>query len=171
MSDQYVGEIRIFGGNFAPVDWRICDGSLLPIADYQVLYTLLGTTYGGDGITTFALPDLRGRIPINQGQSGPGPSYVMGQKGGAETVALTSPQLPSHQHAMQASTGTGNNASPTNNIWAQAPAKIYSTATAAATMDPLSVGQIGQGVAHDNMLPFLSINFIIASNGLFPSRD
>jgi microcystin-dependent protein len=137
----------------------------MPISQYSTLYAVIGTTYGGDGQTTFAVPDLRGRIPVHQG-----PGYLMGQVGGAEQVTLLTAELPPHGHAMQASTGTGNSASPTGNLWAQTPAKLYTTQAANAVMDPSAITQAGQGQAHQNMLPFLSINFIIAVEGLYPSR-
>jgi len=172
MSDQYIGEIRMFGGNFAPEGWLPCDGRLLPISDYETLFTLVGAQYGGDGSTNFALPDLRGRVPVHQGQPPQRPPFALAQQGGAETVTLTTGQIPAHQHAMQASTGVGTSSTPTNNLWAQTPAHLYTTATTpAATMDPSVIGPAGQNQAHDNMLPYLSINFIIAYQGLFPQQS
>ena len=165
MSDQFIGEIRVFGGNYAPEGWALCDGTLLPIAQNDALYAVIGTTYGGDGQTTFALPDLRGRIPVHQG-----PSYPLGQVAGTEQVTLALGQLPAHTHVAQASTANGDNADPTNRIWAQAPAKTYTTAAPDTTMHASSLSPAGGSMPHENMLPFLSVNFIIAVTGLFPSH-
>jgi microcystin-dependent protein len=165
MSDQFVGEVRVFGGNYAPQGWVLCDGGLLPISQYSTLYAVIGTAYGGDGQTTFGVPDLRGRIPVHQG-----PGYQMGQTGGVEQVTLITAQLPQHDHVMQASTGTGSSASPTGNLWAQIPAKLYTTQAPNAVMDTSAIAQTGLGQAHENMPPFLSINFIIAVEGLYPAR-
>ena len=162
----------MFGGNYAPDGWFPCDGRLLPITNYEILYTLLGTQYGGDGQSNFALPDLRGRLPVHQGQQPGRQMFPLAQQGGAETVTLAPDQIPAHQHVMQASTGTGSSPTPTNNLWAQTPAHLYTTATTpAATMDPSVIGQAGQSQAHENMLPYLSINFIIAYQGLFPPQS
>lgn len=172
MAEQYVGEIRIFAGNFAPVEWAPCDGRLLPIAEYETLYTLIGTTYGGDGQTNFALPDLRGRLPLSVG-TGPGlSSYVLGQKGGVEAVTLTAAQYPAHTHQLRASSETGNEAAPAGNmLGASEKVKMYheqvpNQALSQATVAP----SVGGAQPHENRQPFLSISFIIALFGLYPSQ-
>ncbi|MBW7476072.1 tail fiber protein [Paenibacillus oenotherae] len=170
MSDQYVGEIRMFGGNFAPVGWLPCDGRILSISQYEVLYVLLGTTYGGDGNTTFALPDLRGRIPFSMGRSTTGTNYVLGQRAGVESVTLTSQQMPAHTHLAAASDITGTIASPSNNYWGGSTEEQYSTETADGRMDVRSLTPTGGNQPHDNMMPSLVISFIIATEGIFPSQ-
>ena len=161
----------MFGGNFAPQGWALCDGSLLQIADHDVLFILLGTTYGGDGQTTFALPDLRGRVPLHQGQ-GPGLSnYVLGQSGGAERVTLTVGQLPPHSHPAQGHSGAGDTPYPVGAVWADSPINIYTAGAAAnAAMSATSIWASGASQPHDNMLPFLTLNFCIALEGSFPSQ-
>lgn len=167
MSNPYVGEIRIFPGNFAPVNWAICDGSLLSIASYEVLFTLIGTTYGGNGTTNFALPDLRSRAPVHQGNG-----FVIGQNGGVETVALTVNQIPVHSHVPQAALGaTGNPAnSPAGNVWSGWTGGQYTTQTPGVSLNVAAVGMDGGSLAHDNMVPFLTINFIISLFGIYPSQ-
>ncbi len=169
MSEPYVGEIRIFAGNFAPSGWMFCSGQLLSIPSYSTLFSLIGTTYGGNGTSTFALPDLRGRVPIHMGQ-GPGFSnYVIGQNGGAEQVTLTLDQIPSHTHIpIGNSTGGSNN--PSNNYWASSNAKAYSAGPGNTTMNGSAIGSAGGSQPHDNMLPFLGLNFIISLLGIFPSQ-
>lgn len=177
MSQPYVGEIRMFAGNYAPVDWAFCDGSLVQITQYDALFNLIGTTYGGDGIQTFALPDLRGRIPIHYGQ-GPGlATYVQGEMIGSETVTLTAAQIPAHQHPISTSANPGDVISPTHAFIAETQdgaGNIYqafhSVTNSTAQMNPESVGVTGGGQPHDNMPPYLSINFIIALFGIFPSQ-
>lgn len=171
--DCYVGEIRMFAGNFAPVGWVLCNGQLLSIAENDLLFMLLGTTYGGDGQTNFAVPDLRGRIPIHMGQNPTtGTTYSIGQKGGSETVTLTVDQLASHTHPVYATKQTGDLANPSNAVWATSNLNQFSdqgvvdTVMAADTVSPAGGGQ-----AHDNMMPFLCVNYIIAAEGLFPSRS
>jgi len=165
MSQPYVGEIRMFGGNFAPSGWAICDGSILAIAENDVLFELIGTTYGGDGQTTFALPDLRGRVPVHQGSG-----FVIGQSGGAETVTLTLSQIPSHTHAALASSGAGSSHSPASNIWANWTGAQYSDQGTNTSLDPLSLSAAGGSQPHDNMAPFVGVNFIISLFGIFPSQ-
>jgi microcystin-dependent protein len=166
MGDAYLGEIRLFAGNFAPVGWALCNGQLLSIADNSALFAVLGTTYGGDGQSTFALPDFRGRVPVHTGQN-----YVMGQAAGSETVTLNSNQIAGHSHSLQASTSTGDNSDPTNRVWAMSHFNNYNTGTVDSTMDGASIGPNNGGQPHDNMLPFVAVNFIIALEGIFPSQS
>jgi microcystin-dependent protein len=165
LADPFVGEIRMFGGNFAPVGWALCNGQILPIAENQALFTLIGTTYGGDGQTTFQLPDLRCRLPMHQG-----PGVTLGQAGGSETVTLTVSELPGHGHPTAASSGGGNQGGPGGAVWAAAPAKIYAGGPANTPMYPLAVAMAGGSQPHDNMSPFLGVNFIISLSGIFPSQ-
>jgi microcystin-dependent protein len=175
MGTPYVGEIRLFAGNFPINGWAFCDGQQLAIAQNDVLFQLLGTTYGGDGQQTFNLPDLRGRVPIHQGSDGLGNSYLLGQSGGTETVTLTLNQIPAHGHAPQANSGAGTQASPAGNVWAASALNLFSASAPSANMDPGALSPAGgfQGVTqpHDNMVPFLGINFIISLFGVFPSQN
>src|SRR5947209_17883231 len=158
MSQPFVGEIRMFAGNFAPASWMFCDGSVLPITGNETLFTLIGTTYGGDGQTTFALPNLQSRVPVHVG-----PGFALGQAGGAETVTLTTSQFPAHSHVPQAFAGTGNQSGPGNGVWASSsPATYYGDTAPCATMDPAAMCATGGSLPHDNMSPFLVINFILA---------
>jgi microcystin-dependent protein len=172
MGSPYVGEIRMFAGNFAPVGWAFCDGQFMAISENTTLFQLIGTTYGGDGQTTFALPDLRSRVPVHAGQ-GPGISnnYILAQNGGLETVTLTVQQIPIHNHAALASNDAGVATSPANNFWA-ASNNYYQFAPGAAStpMNTQAVAQVGGSQPHDNMLPFLAVNFIISLFGIFPSQ-
>jgi len=169
MSDPFLGEVRMFGGSFAPVGWLECNGQLVNIADNDTLFSLLGTTYGGDGQTTFGLPDLRGRAPIHAG-SGPGLTpRSLGQMVGSESVTLIGLQLPGHTHAAMAST-TATSTSPTGAVWATSGTNIYSTAAPNTSMSPSAVGQSGGNQPHDNMAPYLAVIFIIATEGVYPSR-
>jgi microcystin-dependent protein len=173
MSNPFVGEIRMFGGNFAPSGWAFCSGQLLSIAENDVLFALIGTTYGGDGVNTFGLPDLRGRIPLHQG-TGPGLStYVIGQLAGVENVTLLSNQMPIHTHTAAASSASTGVSDPTNTFWASNPAvKQYAPSTATLTsMAATSVSAVGANQPHDNMPPFLAISFIISLFGIFPTRN
>ena len=178
-----LGEILMFGGNFAPRNWALCDGSILAIAQYQALFSILGTTYGGDGRTTFALPDLRGRLPMHKG-NGPGLSnYSLGQKGGTETNTLTVNQLPPHNHSASASfnvhNGEGDETTPGDGSLAIAPdtAQIYSadgpTPNAFLNDNTLEVNinNTGNNTPVNNVQPFQALNFIICISGLFPSRN
>jgi microcystin-dependent protein len=176
VSEYYIGEIRLFGGTFAPVGWLDCDGRLVDISSYDTLFALIGTTYGGDGVTTFALPDLRGRVPVHQGARPGASQYVMGQLGGNESVTVTTPQLPAHTHpAVTAS--TGQVASPVGAILAtaqsnQAGVRIYATTTATTTtLNPASIGPTGGSQPHNNMQPFLALRYIIATSGIFPPQS
>jgi len=167
MAQPYIGEIRIFGGNFAPVSWAICDGSLIPITQNETLFNLIGTTYGGDGVTTFALPNLQSRSPVHQGGG-----YVLGQAGGVETVTLTTAQIPAHTHVPQASTGANGPPlnSPASNVWSGWTGAQYGSQAPTLALDPSAVGPTGGSQAHDNMVPFQVITFIIALYGVYPSQ-
>ncbi|MGH9841958.1 MAG: phage tail protein [Blastocatellia bacterium] len=173
MASPYVGEIRMFGGNFAPVGWAFCNGQLLPISEFDTLFTLIGTTYGGDGINTFAVPDLRGRIPIHQGQGNGLSPRPIGQAGGVEQVTLTVPQIPTHTHTANCSTGAGNQGGPINHLWAAASTLTPYSADASA-LQPMGAGAIendgGKSQPHENRMPYLAVAFIISLWGIFPSQ-
>ncbi|RNB89479.1 phage tail protein [Brevibacillus fluminis] len=165
----YVGEIRMFGGNFPPVGWAFCDGQILPISGNEALYTLLGTTYGGDGVTTFALPDYRGRIPVNNGVNPrTGTNYPLGQLGGTETVTLTTSNLPPHTHAVNVSSQEGTIDTPSGSFFAKN-VQAYSTAAPTAQMASGTISATGGSQPHDNMMPYLPVSYIIALEGAFPS--
>ena len=166
MAQPFIGEIRIFAGNFAINGWAFCNGSIQSIAENSVLFQLIGTTYGGDGQTTFALPDLQGRFPIHQGSG-----YVIGQKAGVENVTLNTNQIPNHSHVPQSS-GTGGSDNPSGNYWgASTGGKLYSTNPPNLTMNIGAIGMTGGGQPHENMQPFLCINYIISLFGIFPSQN
>jgi microcystin-dependent protein len=176
MSNPFLGEIRMFGGNFAPKGWAMCNGQILSIAQNTALFSLLGTTYGGNGVSTFALPDLRGRVPLHLGQ-GPGLSnYTEGQQGGSENVTLLLAQMPAHNHTISGVNSGGNQAGPANGSFA-----VESTGTSLnyanssappiSPMNPAMLSQTGQSQPHNNQQPYLCINFIIALVGIFPSRN
>ena len=171
MSEPFVGEIRMFAGNFAPRGWAYCDGQLLAISQNDALFSLLGTNYGGDGRTTFALPDMRGRIPLEQG-TGPGLSARrLGSKGGAEGVTLTTSQLASHTHDLNANTAIGNGDSPSGTVLATGGAiRMYTSASQSMDLNASVVQKTGAGSAHNNMMPTLCVNFIISLFGIYPSR-
>jgi microcystin-dependent protein len=167
--EPFIGQIQAFGFNFAPRGWAKCDGSLLPISQHSALFSLLGTTYGGDGRTTFGLPDLRGRAALHQG-TGPGLSpRTIGQRGGQETSTLTTQNLPPHNHSLHARGEEDNSEKPENNVLAASP--TYSTAAQDVTMHGTSIGNTGSSQAFNNMQPFLVINWCIALVGTFPSRN
>ena len=171
--EPFLGEIRMFGGNFAPRGWAFCDGQILPINQNQALFSLLGTTYGGDGRTTFGLPDLRGRVPIHHG-TGPGLTQKrLGQSSGTETNTLSAENLPSHSHTINAVLEDGNQSSPTGNL--PAGTKLldqeYSDAAANTTMNATMVNSTGNNQAVNNMQPYLTVTYIIALQGIFPSRN
>jgi microcystin-dependent protein len=172
MSEPFVGEIRMFAGNFAPRGWAFCDGQLLAVSQNDALFSLLGTIYGGDGRTTFGLPDLRGRLPVHAG-SGPGLSPVrLGAKGGAEKVTLTVPQLPSHTHPYQGTTLAGDQSVPTSNVvGGRTGDNTYIEDAASTAMSSSSVGNTGGSSSHTNLQPFLCVHFIIALFGIYPSRN
>ncbi|HEY3044524.1 MAG TPA: tail fiber protein [Vicinamibacterales bacterium] len=172
MSSPYVGEIRIFAGNFAPVGWAFCEGQLMPIAENETLFNLIGTTYGGDGQETFALPDLRGRFPNHQGQGPGGSTYTIGEMTGTETETLTVAQLPIHTHQANAAVA-GNDVSPAGNLWAAdvgGNTAAYSDAQN-AEMAAGAIGPVGGSQPHDNVQPFLAINYIISLFGVFPTQS
>lgn len=164
MGTPYVGEIRMFAGNFAPAGWALCQGQTLAIADNDVLFNLIGTTYGGDGQTTFNLPNLQSRVPVHVG-----PGFAQAQTGGEETVTLTTSQIPAHSHVPQCNSAAGTNASPQNDVWAVLDSNVYSDVAPSVAMDPSAMGSAGGSQPHDNMVPFLVINFIISLFGVFPS--
>jgi microcystin-dependent protein len=170
MGEPYIGEIRMFGGNFAPAGWMFCEGQLLPIAENETLFALIGTTYGGDGQSTFALPDLQGRIPLHQGTGSSGSTYILGENGGVEAVALTVNQIPIHQHTPLCNNNAGTLTTPTNAFWAGAGAgfQMYSQPTSAHTMHPGAIAVAGGNQPHDNFGPYLCVNFIISLFGVFP---
>ena len=167
MAEPFVGEVRLFAGNFPPVNWAFCDGQLLSIAENQVLFALIGTTYGGDGQVTYALPDLRGRVPVHQASG-----YVMGQDGGSESVTLSPAHMPAHSHAMMAST-TPASAShgPADVLGSSTAMNLYGSGTPNMAMDPNAITPAGGNQPHDNMPPFVAMNYIIALFGIFPSQN
>ncbi|WP_165185478.1 phage tail protein [Caulobacter soli] len=179
MTQPYIGEIRLFGGNFAPMGWAMCDGQLIAIATNDTLYNLLGTTYGGDGVNTFGVPDLRGRVPSHMGTKN-GMTYAIGQPGGTESVTLTPQQLPQHTHPMFASSATGtlnvptatsllSNQGPTGTgINAYTP---YNASNPQVALSAASTTPVGGNQPHDNMQPYLGVNFIIALYGVYPSQN
>lgn len=170
MSNQFVGEIRAVGFNFAPTGWAFCNGQLLPISQNTALFSLLGTQFGGNGTTSFALPNLQGCAPIDMG-TGPGLSErVMGESAGASTVTLITSELPVHSHGAHAVAGAGNQVSPAGNETAEIRGFLYSQ-TANATMAAGALGAVGGGQPHNNLAPYLTLNFIIALVGVFPSRN
>ena len=165
MAQPYVGEIRMFAGNFAPAGWMFCEGQILPISENETLFQLIGTTYGGDGESTFALPDLRGRVPIHQGNG-----FILAESGGAEQVTLTQQQIPSHTHPMF---GSADPASPLvlpagGVVASNAAAPLYDSVPT-QSMSPSAVGGAGGSQPHDNMAPYLCVSFIISLFGIFPS--
>ena len=167
--DPFIGEIKMFGGNFAPQGWAFCNGQLLPIAQYDALFNLIGTTYGGDGQTTFALPDLRGRTPIHMNSA-----YPQGAMVGTEAVTLTQQQMATHSHLAAALTGGGSANNPGGQVWAGSSLsdnKYTDTLTAQATLNPATIQNTGGNQPHDNMQPYLVINFIIALEGIYPSQN
>lgn len=165
--EPYVGEVRMFGGTFAPQGWEMCNGQLLRIADNEVLFALIGTTYGGDGVNTFAVPDLRGRVPVNQSAQ-----YPLGQTGGTETVTLNQLQLPAHTHAASVSSANGTFAAPGAHFWAgNAEEACFSTAAPDAQFNASAIGLAGGANSHENMMPFLATSFIIATTGIYPQPD
>ncbi len=167
MAQPYVGEIRMFGGNFAPAGWMFCDGSLLPISENETLFQLIGTTYGGDGQNTFGLPDLRGRLPIHQGNA-----FLLAETGGAEEVTLTVNQIPAHGHAIQGSTALGSATAPQGSVLAQdniVGVDLYVEDTANAQLAADAISPVGGTQPHTNFQPYLCVNYIISLFGIFPS--
>ena len=165
MGQPYVGEIRMFAGNFAPAGWMLCQGQLLPISENETLFNLIGTTYGGDGQTTFALPDLRSRVPMHAGGG-----FTLAESGGTETVTLTTQQIPAHSHVPQCDSTNNSSNSPSGTVWAGTSLlKQFSNAVPNVNMATQALGPDGGSQPHDNMIPFLVINFIISLFGVFPS--
>ncbi len=169
MSQPYVGEIRMFAGNFAPNGWSFCNGSILAISENEVLFELIRNTYGGDGQTTFALPDLRSRVPIHVA----GTSFQLAQSGGTETVTLTTQQLPAHTHALIANNNTANTATPANGYLARSSdiKAFVGNSTPSDSLLPTTVTNSGGNQPHENVQPFLCVNFIISLFGIFPSPN
>ena len=173
MSNPFVGEIRMFGGSFAPAGWAMCQGQLVPISENETLFNLIGTTYGGDGQETFALPDLQGRAPMHAGQ-GPGISqnYQIGEMAGVESVTLTTSQIPIHNHSVVASVDLANSSDPTNQIYAQSTQiLVYTQDVASKFFNPNDLSPAGGSQPHENMQPYLVITFIISLFGIFPSQN
>lgn len=170
MGQPFVGEIRMFAGNFAPVGWAFCSGQLLPISENTVLFQLIGTTYGGDGQSTFALPNLQSRVPMHMGTSGG--SFIIGQFGGEETITLTTNQMPAHNHLPLAN-ASGTGTSPSGSVWAGNPdvAQFAPPAQINGQVNSQAIGSAGGSQPHDNMVPFLAVNFIISLFGIFPSQN
>lgn len=164
MAQPYVGEIRMFAGNFAPAGWMFCEGQLLPISENETLFQLIGTTYGGDGESTFALPDLRGRIPIHQGNG-----FIIAETGGAEEITLTTSQIPVHSHPALATNDIPTVSTPLANLVGQAAAKLFRAGNPSVTLAPQAVSPVGGSQPHTNFQPYLCINYIISLFGIFPS--
>lgn len=165
MGTPYVGEIRLFAGNFAPAGWAFCNGQTLPIVGNETLFNLIGTTYGGDGQNTFNLPNLQSRVPLHVG-----PGFALAQTGGVESVTLTTSQIPAHSHVPQCNNGQGNGNDPSGSVWAvQSQVSPYDDEPPANPMANNAIGSAGGSQPHDNMVPFLVINFIISMFGIFPT--
>ncbi len=166
MAQPYVGEIRMFAGNFAPAGWMFCAGQLLPISENETLFNLIGTTYGGDGQSTFALPDLRGRVPTHFGNG-----FTLAETGGVENVTLTVNQIAAHAHPLLATGSAASSGSPAGAVPAEATKRFYTAMPASpVAMSPSAIGSTGGSQPHDNMQPFLCISFIISLFGIFPSQ-
>ena len=171
MAQPYVGEIRMFAGNFAPAGWLFCDGSLQPISEYETLFNLIGTTYGGDGQSTFALPGLAGLLPIHQGTGG-GFTYTIGEQAGVEQVTLTVNQIPNHTHSFLATTAAGTSNNATNNLIAASPSvDMFGGISPDVNLNAAAIGQAGGNQPHTNFQPYLCVNFIISLFGIFPSPN
>lgn len=168
MAQPYVGEIRMFAGNFAPAGWMFCEGQLLPISEYETVFNLIGTTYGGDGQSTFALPDLRGRVPLHFGNG-----FTLAETGGVERVTLTPSQIPAHSHPFLATTNlagsnvASGNVGAVNNVFGVFP---YGSDAPRTTLSPSAVGSVGGNQPHNNFQPYLCVDFIISLFGIFPSQ-
>lgn len=164
MAQPYVGEIRMFAGNFAPAGWMFCEGQLLPISENETLFQLIGTTYGGDGQSTFALPDLRGRLPVHQGNG-----FILAETGGAEQITLTVNQIPSHGHPLLASSSPAGSKQPQGNLPAATQADFYTASFTPLPFNNQAITATGGSQPHDNFQPYLCIDFIISLYGIFPS--
>jgi len=166
MAQPYVGEIRMFAGNFAPAGWMFCEGQLLPISENETLFQLIGTTYGGDGESTFALPDLRGRIPLHFGNG-----FTLAETGGAEEITLTVSQIPAHSHAGLASTDSGNSSALGETFASGQEKLVYSTDASGMTVaNTISISSVGGSQPHSNFMPYLCVDYIISLFGIFPSQ-
>jgi microcystin-dependent protein len=171
MAQPYVGEIRMFAGNFAPAGWMFCEGQLLPISENETLFQLIGTTYGGDGQSTFGLPDLRGRTPVHQGSGLGLSSYALAQSGGVEQVTLTTQQIPVHSHPLLATSNIANSSSPTDSIVAQSSAaSLFLEDVPDVSLAPNAIGPDGGSQPHNNLQPYLAVSYIISLFGIFPSQ-
>ena len=165
MAQPYVGEIRMFAGNFQPAGWMFCEGQLLPVSENETLFQLIGTTYGGDGQSTFGLPDLRGRLPLHQGNG-----FVLAETGGAEEITLTVPQIPAHSHPFLAASNPGTTSSPANSVAATTTTGfLYINENTTGNMAGAAINMVGGSQPHSNFQPYLCINFIISLFGIFPS--
>jgi microcystin-dependent protein len=169
MSSPYVGEIRMFAGNFAPAGWAMCQGQLMPISQQETLFNLIGTTYGGDGQETFGIPNFSGRIPIHMGTGSGLSTYQIGESAGVESVTLTVQQIPQHNHAAMCNTAAGNQNSPSNGIWAQSSSGQYGTGAPNTNMAALQPA--GGSQPHENMMPYLCVSFILSLFGIFPTQN
>ena len=170
MSDSYVGEVRLVGFNYAPLDWAFCNGALLPISQFNVLFNLIGTTYGGDGQTNFQLPNLQGRIPIHQGSNGV-TTYTIGEVGGAEKVTIAQATYPTHTHFLMASANAANSSTAGNSTVAQGPTAYTTQAPPTTPMNALMVGSSGGSQPHDNMQPYQVLNWVISLFGIYPPQS
>ena len=175
MAQPFVGQVLAVGFNFAPSGWFLCNGQLLAIAEYQVLFTLIGTTYGGNGTTTFAVPNLNGRAIVGSGQAAGFSNYVLGQNAGTESVTLNANQLPLHTHPISASSNAATASAPASNLILAAPSVasplMFGTVAPTTPLAPTTIGTAGGNQPHENRQPFLTVNYIIAAFGIFPSRN
>jgi microcystin-dependent protein len=181
MSDQFLAEIRIFPFNFAPIQWAFCNGQILPLSQHSALFSLIGTYYGGDGRSNFALPNLQGNVPVAAGQGSGLSLYNIGEEGGSQNVTLLDTQNPSHNHLVNASGKNANSLDPSGNVYAKGlyevsqnnkgPVNTYTTTAPGATaLNPAAIGVAGGNQPHNNMMPYLTLNFCIALQGIFPPR-
>jgi microcystin-dependent protein len=171
MSQPYVGEIRMFAGNFAPAGWMFCAGQVLAISENETLFQLIGTTYGGDGQSTFALPDLRSRVPIHQGTGPSGSTRIIGEMGGVEQVTLTTQQIPAHSHPLLVSTAVATNSNPAGSVPGESPSvTLYLEEAPSVIMNAGAIAATGGSQPHNNVQPFQCVNFIISLFGIFPSQ-
>ena len=171
MSTPFIGEIRMFGGNFAPVGWAFCSGQLMPISENDALFNLIGTTYGGDGQTTFALPNLQARLPMHMGTGAGLSPRTIGEMGGVETVTLSTQQIPIHNHAPQALSTNGSQSTPQSGVWAGVTTSIYTSNPPDTAFNATLIGGTGGNQPHDNLMPYLAISFIISLFGIYPSQS
>ena len=172
MPEPYIGEIRMFAGNFAPAGWAFCEGQLIPISENDTLFTLIGTTYGGDGQNTFALPNLQSRVPIHAGTGPDGTTYQLAEMAGTEQETLTAQQIPNHTHPLTATSATASSVNPGSNTWAKSTAvDLYINEDPVQAMNNQSISPAGGSQPHENTQPFLCINFIISLFGVFPTQS